>query len=279
MSGFSAQWLDLREGVDHRSTDAALRSKLAAHFASLDVLNIVDLGAGSGSNLRGIAPFLNARQHWRLAEYDPALIAAARQRLSQWADTAQDNDGRLSLQKAGKDITVEFAQVDLSAGVDDALTPQTQLVTAAAFFDLVSKPWLEKFCAAIARHKLSFYTVLTYDGREEWTPPHEADVDMLTAFHAHQASDKGFGPAAGPQATGFLRKGFEAAGYRVETAASDWRLGANDAGLIRDLAEGSANAVVETGKVDSQRLASWRAARANASTCMIGHQDLLALAG
>lgn len=276
MSGFSAQWLDLREGVDHRSTDAALRAKLAALAASVDVLNVVDLGAGSGSNLRGISPFLNARQHWRLAEYDPALIAAARQRLSAWADYAQEHEGGLRLQKAGKDITIEFVQADLSAGVDAVLTPQTHLVTAAAFFDLVSKPWIEKFCAEIARRKLTFYTVLTYDGREEWTPPHEADAAMLAAFHAHQASDKGFGAAAGPQATAALRAGFEAGGYRVETAASDWLLKSNDAGLIRDLAEGSAGAVAETGRVDANRVASWRAARQTATTCLIGHQDLLA---
>ena len=38
---------------------------------------------------------------------------------------------------------------------------------------------------------------------------------MLEAFHAHQAGDKGFGPAAGPGATAALQAAFEGAGYGV----------------------------------------------------------------
>ncbi|MBM3609229.1 MAG: SAM-dependent methyltransferase [Alphaproteobacteria bacterium] len=277
MSGFSAEWLALREGVDHRSTNAQLRARLAQHFADRDVLEIVDLGAGSGSNLRGLAPFLNQRQHWRLAEYDPALIAAARVRLSAWADSVREKGDALLLRKGNREIEVEFCQTDLSSGVESVLETSTALVTAAAFFDLVSKTFIEGFCAGIAQRKLAFYTVLTYDGREEWTPAHEADADMLAAFHAHQATDKGFGAAAGPAATQALRMGFERAGYNVATAASDWRLAQADASLIRELAKGSASAVAETGKLAPQRIESWRMARLDAQSCLIGHQDLLAL--
>jgi hypothetical protein len=279
MTGFSDTWLALREGVDHRSVDANLRAAVAARLASLEQPVIVDLGAGSGSNLRGLAPHFNARQSWRLVEYDPALIAAARLRLAQWADEAREDNGRLRLLKDGKVIHVEFVEADLSSGVEHVLTPDTSIVTAAAFFDLVSRSWLERFSSTLARRNLPFYTVLTYDGREIWTPPHAADTEMLSAFHAHQAGDKGFGPAAGPAATGVMADAFERLGYKVEIATSDWRLGAEDQLLLRELAQGSAGAVAETGKTDTATLEDWRKARLAASSCMIGHRDVLAVPG
>lgn len=284
MTGFSDDWLALREGVDHRSVDAGLRAELANALAhrcaqkgsATRAISIVDLGSGSGSNLRGLAPHLGPHQRWRLVEYDPALIAAARNRLSQWADSARTQGAGLLLQKGGASIEVEFLQADLSSGVDHVLPADADLVTAAAFFDLVSAPWLEKFCATLAARKLLFHSVLTYDGRETWSPAHPSDANMLAAFHAHQASDKGFGPAAGPAAIAAMRKGFENAGYRVATAASDWQLTQADQRLMSELAQGSANAVMETGKLAREEIASWRAARLQAISCMVGHQDILA---
>lgn len=284
MSGFSDDWLALRESVDHRSVDAGLRSELVGALVrrrsqqgdAEDAIAIVDLGAGSGSNLRGLAPHLGARQFWRLVEYDPALIAAARKRLSQWADSASEQGADLLLQKGACAIAVEFLQADLSSGVDHVLRPETDLVTAAAFFDLVSPAWLKTFCVSLAERKLQFYSVLTYDGREVWTPSHEADDEMLAAFHAHQAGDKGFGPAAGPAAIHALRNGLEHAGYRVAMASSDWKLTQADHRLMHELAKGSANAVLETGKLARARVENWRAARLQAASCLIGHQDILA---
>jgi hypothetical protein len=56
MSGFSAQWLDLREPVDHRSRNVELGRRLARHFEGWRPITVVDLGCGTGSNLRATAP-------------------------------------------------------------------------------------------------------------------------------------------------------------------------------------------------------------------------------
>ena len=81
----------------------------------------------------------------------------------------------------------------------------------------------------MAQRKAAFYTVLTYDGDQRWTPEHEADAAMAEAFHAHQARDKGFGAAAGPHAPDALGEAFTSAGYSVDEADSAWRLGEDDA--------------------------------------------------
>jgi SAM-dependent methyltransferase len=277
MSGFSAEWLSLREGVDHRARNLDLQKEVCAVLAQKTAPRLIDLGCGSGSNLRALAPHLPSGQMWRLVDADPALLEAARRVLSQWADEAHADGDVLQLKKSGKLIHVRFEEADLARDLDKVLDRAADLVTAAAFFDLVAAEWLVQFCKSVAARHLPFYTVLTYDGVERWQPAHSADQDVLAAFHAHQATDKGFGPAAGPKATGVMEEAFKAADYLVSTAASPWQLEApRDEVLIRALAEGAAHAVAETGRVAEAQLQSWLAARRVANHVEIGHLDLFA---
>jgi SAM-dependent methyltransferase len=277
MSGFSADWLALREPVDHRSRNEAVRDAALELFDNRDEAHVVDLGCGSGSNLRALAPHLPKIQEWTLVDYDPKLLAAARAALTKWAAHHENEaDGALRLERDGKTIFVTFREADLARDLESVLDHRIDLVTAAAFFDLVASSWIKTFCAALIARQLPLYTVLTYDGVEIWRPEHAGDAAMLAAFHAHQATDKGFGPAAGPQATQALTDAFASAGWEVQTGQSAWLLDAKDAGLIAMLAEGSAGAVRETGRVPAAEIASWLAARRKASQCCIGHEDFFA---
>jgi hypothetical protein len=283
MSEFSSQWLALREPADHRSRNQALREQLNQLFARSRTaeslpLRIIDLGSGTGSNLRGLSPHLDCDQHWTLIDYDPKLIEAARLALSAWADTAEPaKDTSLRLRKGDKHLQVDFLCTDLSKNIELILEQPADLLTAAAFFDLVAEPWLERFCSALCT---PLYTVLTYDGSEQWTPTHPADEQALRAFHAHQATDKGFGLAAGPKAVDIMQRRLLEYGFQVSIAPSPWELDqTQDAALIHALATGSAQAVGETGLLDAATLASWKTARQEAQACMIGHWDLLATFG
>ena len=279
MSGFSASWLALREPVDHRSRNMRLRSQLASELAKRvprdQVLRITDLGCGTGSNLRALAPGLHPRQSWRLVDYDSALLAEARSQLVAWADRSDASQENIMLHKDGCDISVVFEQRDLNLQLEDVLGLPADLVTAAAFFDLVSEPWIERFCRALS---MMFYTVLTYDGQEQWLPQHPADARMREAFHAHQSTDKGFGVATGPRATDVMCNCLVKAGFQVERAPSPWLLSQQgDQALMSALAEGSARAVSETGRVSAADIKSWLLARQQAQSCVVGHEDLLAV--
>ncbi|MDH7796657.1 MULTISPECIES: class I SAM-dependent methyltransferase [unclassified Beijerinckia] len=276
MSGFSTEWLALREPIDHRSINPELRAELLTWVGQRAHIRIADLGCGSGSNLRGLSPLLPKSQHWRLLDHDEALLDHANLAITAWADEFAGDDDRLSVRTNNKKLTLDFVQVDLADDPAAAFGEPLDLVTASAFFDLVSEAWIENFCKELAARKLPLYAVLTYDGTETWSPTHEADAHMLAAFHAHQARDKGFGPAAGPQAATALRSALERHGYQVSSGDSAWRLGAAERALIGELAVGSAAAVRETGHVAPDRIEAWLAARRGASACQIGHIDLFA---
>jgi SAM-dependent methyltransferase len=269
MSGFDPAWLTLREPADHAARSASVMAALRDHFAGRDQVSVVDLGCGTGSNLRGTAPFLPAGQHWTLVDYDLRLLAAARERLTAWADRATDTATGLTLDKGAMRLTVAFRQADLSAGAAPVLDPAPDLVTAAALFDLISARWIEGFARDLAARHLPFLTVLTYDDRARWTPPHADDAGVLAAFNADMRRDKGFGPAAGGAAMGALAAAFAGAGCRVTTGDSPWRLlRPADAALMDELARGIAGAVPGA--------EAWLAARLTATGCEIGHTDLFA---
>jgi hypothetical protein len=276
VSGFSVDWLALRESADHRARNGALLAGLSQRLAGRPQVTVVDLGCGAGSNLRAVAPVLPVRQSWRLVDHDPALLAAARAAIASWGDSAEARGPDLFVSKYDRELTVSFVQADLATGLDAALGPGPDLVTAAALFDLVSVPWLEALAAAVAARGSVFYTALTYDGTELWMPPHPADAAVLAAIHRHQRGDKGFGPAAGPQATGVLKKAFCNGGYSVREGESPWRLDEADTALIRQLADGIAAAVSDMKSVPDAVVSGWLQARRDAVACRIGHLDLLA---
>ena len=278
MSGFSPEWLGLREPVDHRSRADDVAEKVRAAFAGSTQVVVVDLGCGTGSNLRATSELLPQRQSWTLVDYDPHLLSAARETLGRWADRAATDGERIILEKGTRRLDVMFRQVDLNQDLDAALGskagPICDLVTASAFFDLCSREFMQRIARAVTQRRAHFYTVLTYNGAQSWAPGHPADDEMTAAFHHHQRSDKGFGSAAGPDSAIALANAFRAAGYRVQEGDSPWILGPSEQRLVDDLAQGFAGAVEETGSVPHATISAWCDVRR--SGARVGHTDTFA---
>lgn len=278
MTGFSTDWLALRESTDHRSRSSDVADALQAHFGLRDTLRIVDLGSGTGSNLRGTAELLPTHQQWTLVDYDAALLAAGRVALADWADSAETVGESMRLKKGRLGLEVTFKVADLANDLDAALGETPDLVTASAFFDLVSPAAIGKIARAVTKRRAAFYTLLTYNGIQQWVPRHPSDSMLASSFHHHQRSDKGFGPAAGPTAPAILADRFTASGYRVLEGDSPWNLKApSDAALINELSRGYMRAAGEAGKVDTAAIAKWGARSITGS--VVGHTDTLALPG
>jgi SAM-dependent methyltransferase len=265
MSGFAPEWLALREGADHRSINHAVRFALLEHVVQSNSISIADLGCGTGSNFRSLAPEITASQSWLLVDHDPQLLQLA---AALTADLAK-----------ARSINVRVHQADLSSGDLSAIAAQSDLITAAALFDLVSPVVIDTMVQSIADAGTAFYTVLTYDGMAAWLPEHPLNSMMRDAFNEHQQTDKGFGAAAGPHATDVLAQAFTRHGYRVMRGKSPWVLDAGLATLREEADRGWAGAVVETGAVTANDAEAWLSLRQGnvAAVSIIGHEDLLAL--
>mgnify|MGYP001236543286 FL=1 len=274
MSTFAAEWLALREGADVRARNRDVAHAVSAWFQLRDHITVVDLGSGTGANLRAVAPLLPPKQSWLLIDHDEALFAAAKLELRKWADHAEPAGSILKLKKGGADIEVQFKVADLAQDVGSALTGNPGLVTASAFFDLVSADFIRAISRQAGLARAAFYATLTYNGVQRWSPHRPADSQMAAAFNRHQMTDKGFGPAAGPTAAGLLADQFRLEGYTVLEGESPWVLGQNDRSLLEELQRGHALAVLETKALDAKSVETWvKVIRAAAE---VGHTDVFA---
>ena len=302
MSGFEDTWLALREPADDRSRDPGLVHALAATFRDAragepaatreaggeapTALRVLDLGAGTGSNFRHLAPRLGARQSWTLVDHDAALLDRVPDRLASWtrsADLSLDvSDDVVTLAGQALHATLRRRRLDLASGLDTLPFADSDLVTGSALLDLAGGDWLDALAARCARHGCAAHFVLSYDGRLDWTPAFDDDEGVAERFDRHQRQDKGLGLALGPDAAERLARSLERHGLAVSTADSPWRLGVDDGPLQRELTVGLARAAGELDPDFAPRADAWLAARlasidARRSTLLVGHTDVLAL--
>lgn len=262
MSGFSADWLALREPHDLRARSSEIVSMVAALLDTIPSLQIVDLACGTGSTLRALSPHLPVRQHWRLVDNDLGLL------------------GRAKAMPLASHVTVAATPLDLNHDLEAALDGPTDLVTTSALLDLVSEAWLDRLIVEIAARSIPFYASLTYDGRIEIGPHDPADAAIIAAINTHQTIEKGFGPALGPAAATIAIAGFERVGYTVTHRRSDWTIDSRARDIQEAIFSGWAHAAGEIG-LQLAEAASWLARRrefiaAGASSLRVGHVDLLA---
>lgn len=261
---FDAGWLGLREPVDHRSRASELLAPLRAWWSEREASQVLDLGSGTGSNLRYLAPRLPGAQRWTLVDHDEALLARVR---------------------APDGVSVRPLKHDL-AGSRLPGMGEADLVTASALLDLVSERWLAALVEACAATGCAALFALAYDGRIEWSDEsaeHGTDDALVRdAVNAHQRRDKGFGPALGPRAAELAERLFRERGYETRSSTSDWALGPGDAALAEMLVDGWARAAVEQCPKRADTLHEWTARRRSAVgggsvTLRVGHRDVLAL--
>jgi SAM-dependent methyltransferase len=260
MSGFSAQWLALREPYDRAARNGDVLDALAAAFAGAPAVAVTDLGCGTGSTLRAISPRLPGRQNWRLVDHDEALLAAA-------SAAAPSGAG------------VATVACDLARDIEQAFGA-CDLVTTSALLDLVSSAWLDRLVASMVRMSRPIYAALSYDGVAMLAPETRHDAVVVDAVNRHQRTDKGFGPALGPDAAQTAPERFRRAGFVVAEGRSDWRFGVDDRDIQMEMLAGWAGAAGEIG-VAPALLDEWLRERRDhvaggRSRMRVGHIDFFA---
>ncbi|WWR55281.1 class I SAM-dependent methyltransferase [Streptomyces sp. SCSIO 30461] len=272
---FAPEWLTLRESADAAARAPELLDPLSRYMAATRTdapLVIRDLGCGTGSMGRWLAPRLNGPQHWILHDHDPDLLALAASRLPR---TAAD----------GSSVTVSTRCGDIAL-LDTAALDGTSLVTASALLDLLTREELDALAAACAEARSPVLLALSVVGRVDIEPADALDAEITEAFNAHQRRLDDGRRLLGPDAVAAASVAFARYGMTVRVQPSPWRLGDSTGtgplaaewlrGWVGAACEQRPDLAAEAGAYLNRRLTACAAGELSVT---LHHSDVLALPG
>jgi hypothetical protein len=261
----SSDWLALREPEDARTRSRDLAMAAAGQLAAGPIV-IHDLGSGTGSMMRWLAPQLPGPQTWVLHDWNAPLIERAMRA------GATDREGRpVSVRtRSGELAHLESVHLDGAA-----------LVTASALLDVLTSAEVSAVTDACVAVGCPVLLSLSVTGEVRLDPGDPRDDAFEAAFNAHQQRRVGARRLVGPTGAGLARRRFLEAGWNVRAAATSWRLGDHDRPLIDEWFAGWCDAALEERadlRVDG---AAYRALRSSQSrrgalSAEVAHADLLA---
>lgn len=226
----SSCWLALREAEDSRARSRELARSAVALLPSGPIA-VHDLGSGTGSMMRWLAPLMPGPQTWVLHDWNADLTERA-------MDAAPPRDlfgAPVSIRsRVGELERLECRDLDGAA-----------LVTASALLDVLTAREAHAIAAACVEVGAPALLSLSVTGDVELRPRDTRDALFEAAFNAHQRrEDRGrrlLGRYGGPIVRGL----FAEAGWNVRTARTRWRLTDAEPGLLREWFEGWVGAAEE----------------------------------
>lgn len=232
--------------------DAVLLSQAIA-VAGKDAI-VLDLGSGTGSTARAMTGEICQNWTWRFVDGDAALLQHAHDK------------------HPGSDCIVMNLR-----DIDELPLVGVSLVTASALLDLMPEDWITDLACRLQDVAVPFYACLNYDGYMQWSPPLDTDTLITQDFNTHQCTDKGIGPAMGPQSGHRAAEILSDHGFDVTLSHSPWELDPRQAALSDQLIAGIGAAAEEMGNPVASDWVKKRSADIARSTTVIGHTDLLAV--
>jgi SAM-dependent methyltransferase len=272
MRGDARRYLLAKETVDDRAFDPDIRERVRTDLAgrSGDV-RLLDAGAGT-------APFLRRLLDWPdppdltyvAVDADADVLrlgrdltaAAARDRGWAVSDAAAfdgpgETVGSLSL-RGESAIDARFVRGD---ALDAADAGGWTFVLAQAFVDLLGPAGVDRLLDGLAAGG-RFYFPITFDGETAFSPSHEADAEVLSAYHDTMHGDDRLGSRAGRR----LERHLGRRGVEFVAADADWAVRpvdgaypADEAYFLRVIADTVADAV--RGRVPAATRTAWHGAR------------------
>ena len=261
-------WLRLREPADAAARSPELVAALLPYLALERPVVVHDLGCGTGSMGRWLAPQLEGPQHWVLHDRDPDLLAHAAAALP--VGSADDDV-----------VTVETRLDDVTRlGPDDLRG--ASLLTASALLDMMTADELDRFVDTCAAARCPVLVTISVVGRVELTPADPLDDTVAEAFNDHQRRTTGGRTLLGPDAVDHAAEAFVAQGLEVLLRPSPWHLRPEESALTMEWLAGWVGAACEqrpelvtaTADYTPRRLAAAAMGRHGVT---LHHLDLLAL--
>ncbi|WP_158861823.1 SAM-dependent methyltransferase [Leifsonia sp. AG29] len=261
----SPDWLALREAEDGRARSLALVEALRPALPP-GPLDVHDLGSGTGSMMRWLAPLLPGPQRWVLHDWNAELARLATQ------DTPRDAQGR--------PVTVDLHVGELQ-DLRAADLAGASLVTASALLDVITAEEAHAIVDACLTTRTPALCALTVTGDVELHPWDARDVGYARAFNAHQRREADGRRLLGPFGAPIVQGLFARAGWHVRKALTTWRLDDREPTLLADWFDGWADAAEEQEPGFREEARSYRRLREEQQlrgelSAVVYHLDVLA---
>lgn len=226
----SVDWLALREPEDARARSEALAGAVPQLLGD-GPLVVHDLGSGTGSMMRWLAPRLPGPQTWVLHDWNAGLLLRAAER-----ERPRDTAGRP-------------AGIRSRTGELDALDPSAlrgaSLVTASALLDVLTAAEAHAIVDACLATAAPVLLSLSVTGEVALTPWDPRDIRFARAFNAHQRREVAGRRLLGRYGAPLVGGLFRLAGWHVRSALTTWQLDAAVPLLLGEWFDGWTGAALE----------------------------------
>ncbi|MEM7659825.1 MAG: hypothetical protein AAF399_27170 [Bacteroidota bacterium] len=283
---YPTHWLNTRFPFDARARNQALEQQVLTYLEGKTWVNLTDVGAGNGANVRHLWPLIPASQAWTLIEKDPLLVEATLAERSEQAQAlgyrVHRSDKEVTFTKGQQEVRIQAVETSLLTAGAEGWFAGRDLILANAVFDLFTRAQFTAFMQDILPRGIPFYTTLNYES-QAFAPTilHDAEINGL--YEAHMQRPQAFGEAMGATGPKQMAEGLQEMGGKVQVAPSEWEIGPKDTEMHRYLLGFMAEAIPELGLDAAQQaqLSVWLAERnaqsANHSLQIrVNHQDILA---
>src|SRR3954449_8589485 len=152
-------WLTLREPADAAARSPELVEMVRPHLPTDREVVVHDLGCGTGSMARWLAPRLDGAQRWVLWDRDAELLPHAA------ADPPTSDRDQVSVETRQGDVT----------RLDPELLSAAALVTASALLDMMTAEELDRLVATCVAVGCPALITLSVTGRVELSPAEPLD--------------------------------------------------------------------------------------------------------
>lgn len=245
---------------------------------------LMDLGAGSGSLFRWLAPIIGGPQQWLWLDDDPTLLAHGLHYTRVWARRL---DYRVMPAPDGLVVVTPRGDWCIRTRVHDLHRPPASLpladadaVACSALLDLFPAGWLAALLGAIAHRP--FYAAMSVTAHDRIRPGHRDDAlvwrGYVHALRTGPAEPQRLGSAAPPALRALSREH----GLHCAAAASDWIIHPRHQAMLQRMigfVTGGARLALPQ---HAHRIGRWerrrrREAAEGRLSLRIRHQDLLVL--
>ncbi len=267
----------LKEATDRRSMNGGVSDALTGWFEGRGQISVLDLSAGTGANVRLLAPLLAPDQSWTLYTRDATEEATARDHITRWAPAFRDIEGGIELDRAGQRIAIAFVRHDPVAAGGSLAGPPSMLTVIGD--DVLRYPAtaIRRLAATLAGARSVVLARGVYDGRLKLQPHHAADSAMTAALHRELMHDAGHGAVCGPLAANELAEQLRLAEATVIEGPSALHLRQAEAPLIRAVQRRMADAQRVVAKGHDKMIDAWLARPR--TSLEVSQTDLIGLPG